>query len=105
MARDDFTRAPNAVLTQAVVYGVDPRGAGMFGALTRALTRDLNTRRPVLTGPQFGGIAQAPQKFTGAAQLGRGRVVSGTSSEMSDQISRTIADPITTAFLARSQAS
>lgn len=99
--RDDFTAAPNARMTQAVVYGVDPRGAGLFSALTASLQRGLNGRRAVVTGPTFGGYAQAPQAFTGAAQLGRARPVSGKASEMGDQISTSLADPITAAFLAR----
>jgi len=105
MAADDFTRAPNAQMTQQVVYGVDPRGWGMFAALNGALNRALTTQRAVVTGPMFGGIAQAPQKFRGAAQLGTARPGKQPASEMGDQISTSLADPITAAFLARDRQS
>lgn len=105
MPRDDFTAAPNAQMTSQVVYGVDPRGWGMFAALTGALNRGLTGQRAVVTGPMFGGVAQAPQKFTGAASLGTARPTTKRSSEMGDQVSTSLADPITAAFLARDRQS
>lgn len=105
MAHDDFTAAPNAQMTQQVVYGVDPRGGGMFAALNGALNRTLTGQRAVVTGPTWGGWSQAPQKFTGAASLGIARPVAQKSSEMSDQVSTSLADPITAAFLARDRQS
>ena len=103
--RDDFTAAPNAQMTSQVVYGVDPRGAGMFAALTSALNRGLTGSRAVVAGPMFGGVAQAPQKFTGAASLGIARPMAGKAPEMGDQVSTSLADPITAAFLARDRQS
>jgi hypothetical protein len=102
--RDDFTAAPNARMTQAVVYGVDPRGFGTFTAITASLNRSLNGQRAVVTGPTFGGVAQAPQKFRGAASLGQTRPMGQPASEMGDQISTSMADPIMAAFLARGSA-
>ena len=103
MARDDHTMAANAQMTQQVVYGIDPRGAGMFAALNAVRSRDLTGQRAVVTRPMFGGWAAAPQAFRGAAALGTSRPVARKSSEMSDQVSQTMADPIKAAFLAREQ--
>lgn len=101
MATDDHTRAPNARIESRVVYDVDPRGWGMFTALNGALNRGLTQQRAVVTRPMFGGWAQAPQKFRGAASLGVARPVTPKAGEMSDQITTSLADPITAAFLAR----
>lgn len=96
MARTDHTAAPNAQLTQVVRYGVDPRGAGAFAALTGAARRELNNDRAVVAPPSAGGWIAAPQRFVGG--LGLVRPVSQPSSTIGDQASTTVSDPIMAAF-------
>lgn len=103
--RDDFTAAVNARLVPRVEFGVDHRGWSMFDAINRQLTGTLTGQRAVVTPTDFGGVAQAPQAFRTPAAIAGGRPAGVQPAEMSDRISTSLADPITQALLARSQAS
>ena len=94
--------APNTEHRSVVVYGVDQRGLGMFQNLTGSITRGLRGR-PVVAAPSFTGWMAPPQQFKGAAALGRVRPVVGKSSEIGDQLSTSLPDPVMAAFLKRDQ--
>lgn len=88
MARTDTAAAINAAVVPTVVYGVDPRGAGRFRALTGSILAALNGR----TGQHhyhapaaFHGWAASPQRFAGLANLGSARPVSQRASTLVDQ--------------------
>jgi hypothetical protein len=89
-ARTDATTAAiNAVPSSVVDYGPDPRGWGMFAALSGAHNRDLNTQRTVIeTSHTDSGGWHAPlQRMRGLAPLilGSGRAVTKKSSVIGDE--------------------
>jgi hypothetical protein len=71
--RTDIARAANARIVPVVEYGVDPRGWGMFSAVTAAAHRGLSGARKVIhPNPEFTGLAPSKQNFVGVAPLGLG---------------------------------
>lgn len=76
-------------LETVVSWLPDPRGWGMFAAITGRNRRDLQQQAAVIDarGSTYGGWATAGQAFTGLAGLigGRQRAVSGTTSSLVDE--------------------
>ena len=90
MPRTDVAAAANSRVGRIVEYGTDPRGAGLFAALTGRTRRDLDGARPVVDphrdgGRTFHGYTNTPQRFVGIAPLGLARPVSPTSSTMPNE--------------------
>ncbi|MDO8107148.1 hypothetical protein Q6348_08055 [Isoptericola sp. b441] len=78
--------AINARVVEITEYGTDPRGWGLFAAVTAAAGRTRAAARRVLDPiERFSGYAVAPQGFTGAANLGSARPVSKETSTLPDE--------------------
>jgi hypothetical protein len=94
-----FGGAKNAVAVPVVDYAPDPNGAGLFAALTRRGSRDLNGPRAVIERcATWYGWTAAPQEFRGAAGLGNGRPLAPRNSELSKET--TMPDSTTAAIFA-----
>lgn len=69
-------RLPNAQVVSVVQFAPDPRGLGMFAAITARIRRDVQQDRPVIDARgsgDWGGLAATTQRFTGLAGLVAGR--------------------------------
>lgn len=78
--------AKNAAVVPVTVYGPDPNGWSMVGALQRRIADTLNGARYV--GPRTGswhGWTQQLQSFRGHAGQGAARIYAPKSSTMQDQ--------------------
>ncbi|MBN9375101.1 MAG: hypothetical protein J0I40_06870 [Cellulomonas sp.] len=86
MGRTDVAAAANATVDRIVSYHTDPRGVGAFRRLLASIASAVNSQsgQHVYTngGPTFSGYAASPQQYTGAANLGAGRVVAPRSSTL-----------------------
>lgn len=88
MPRTDVAAAPNARVVPVVEYGTDPRGRAAFAALLAAVTRSTNPggpQRVYTVPPTWSGDTVNPQRYTGAASLGRARVVAPRSSTIGQE--------------------
>ena len=102
--RTDVTTAINARVVPIVEYGADPRGLGMFRALSARLQRGIAGRdgtRVLPRGQEWNGYAAPPQQFTGMAPLGSARPVTGRVSTLSDERSTQLSDASLAIFAER----
>jgi hypothetical protein len=81
---------PNAEVVSVVQFAPDPRGLGLFSAITGRIRRDLLQQRAVIDARgsgNYGGYAATPQQFTGLAGLvaGRQRVQASRVSQLTSE--------------------
>jgi hypothetical protein len=80
------TPPPNMRLETVVSWLPDPRGWGMFSAITGRTRRDLQQDRVVIDAGSstYGGWAQSTQRFTGLAGLvaGSQRAITAASNQL-----------------------
>jgi len=89
MPRTDVSAAANQSIEPVAAFHTDPRGVGAFRRLIGSIAAAVNGQSGqwIYTngGPTFNGYAVSPQRYTGAANLGGGRVVSPRSSTLSQE--------------------
>jgi len=95
VAGTDVAAAINSAPTTIVEYGVDPRGAGLFAALTGAAAATLAGAQRVID-PQrrFTGQAASPQNFRSSA-LGVASPLVRNVSTLGDERSTSPIDDVT----------
>jgi hypothetical protein len=95
MATKPPTGAVNLTLVPVAEYATDPRGWGLFAALSAVCQRAVNGTGGLAAVPrsgEFTGYTVTPQAFTGMAPLGRAAPVVPGNNEIGDERSQLLGD-------------
>ena len=100
--RRDVTSEDNFGEALVPVFGVDPHGAAMFGAITNHGVGQLGSRVVMDTrGPAWHGWTQSTQDFRGALGVGGGRPSVSTHSRFDQEQGSDLGNPLYQALAER----